>query len=249
MTEDQSTSWLRRIWRSIAPLGVRVWVGTHLGLLVNRKATKARLARDAAFVRALDDYYVRERAWRDAGGRFDAPDNLPPGMLSEIDMAAIAHLARLVPPGGLVVDIGSLAGRTTTLWCLYSQAGRIVSVDPWEDQPWNESLRAAGASIRETFLRNVTDKRVEPMQGFSPACAAGWTDPIDLYWEDGDHSNPTCTDSIGFWSAHVRPGGIACGHDYHIVDVKSTVDALAARWKAELNLFGSVWWMRRPAAS
>lgn len=251
MTSDQSASdlpisWLRRLWRKTVPLSLRNWVGTNLGFLVNRKAIKARMARDAAFVKALDQYYERERAWRDAGGHFQAPDNLPTGLLSEIDMAAIAHLAKQVPPDGLIVDIGSLVGCTTTLWCLYSQAGRIVAIDPWDDQPWNVGLRAEGASIRETFLRNVTDRRVASIQGFSPACAENWAEPIDLYWEDGDHSNPTCTNSIGFWSNHVKPGGIACGHDYHIVDVKSTVDALAARWKAELNLFGSVWWMRRP---
>jgi FkbM family methyltransferase len=212
------------------------------------QAIEERLARDLAFTQALAEYYVRERKWKDAGGRFQAPANLPTGLLSDIDMAAIAHLAAKVPSGGTIIDIGSLAGRTTTLWCHYSQAGRIISIDPWDDQPWNVPLRNSGASIRETFLQNVTDKRVTSIQGFSPECANDWTEPVDLYWEDGDHSNPTCTNSIGFWSNHVKPGGIACGHDYHIVDVKSTVDALAEKWNGELNLFGSVWWIRRPTS-
>jgi hypothetical protein len=248
MPSDNRVSWLRQLWRKTVPLKIRTWIGTSLGLLVAPKATLERLARDRAFRKALSEYYVRECEWHDSGGRFQIPENLPTGLLSDIDMAAIAQLASEVPSGGIIVDVGSLAGRTTTLWCHYSLAGRIISIDPWDDQPWNEPLRNSGASIRETFLQNVRDKRVDSIQGFSPECAKNWDEPVDLYWEDGDHSNPTCVKSVGFWSNHVKAGGIACGHDYHIVDVKTTVDALADRWGAELHLFGSVWWIRRPSS-
>jgi hypothetical protein len=254
--QGSPVSWLRQLWRKAVPLKIRIWLGSSLQLfwvglglelLLAPKVAKERLARAKAFKQALSEYYVREREWADGGGQFHAPKNLPPGMLAEIDMAAIAQLAKEVPAGGVIVDVGSLAGRTTTLWCHFSQAGRIISIDPWVDQPSNESLRNSGASIRETFLQNVTDKRVASIQGFSPGCARNWAEPVDLYWEDGDHCNPACAAGIGFWSEHVKPGGIACGHDYHLVDVKATADALATRWGAELHLFGSVWWIRRPA--
>lgn len=244
---------LRKLWRSTVPLGVRACIGRAVWHVLDYRATKARLrstkarlARDQATVQRLNEYLKREQDWLAQGGKFQAPDNLPPGLLSEIDMAAIVGLAKEVVPGGTIVDVGSLVGRTTTLWCLYSQAGRIVCIDPWEDHPWNESLRPNGGSIRDNFLQNVNDKRVASIQGYSPHCAKNWNYPVDLYWEDGDHSNPVCADSIGFWSRHVRPGGIACGHDYHLLDVHSTVVGLADRWGSELHLLGSVWWIRRP---
>jgi hypothetical protein len=210
------------------------------------QSASERLARDQAVAEELNSYLRRERDWLAQGGSFESPEKLPPGMFSDIDMAAIADLAKRIPAGGTIVDIGSLAGRSTALWCIYSQAGRIVCIDPWEDRPWTEPLCPDGRSIKDNFLHNVTDKRVEIIQGYSPACAKHWKDPIDLYWEDGDHSDPVCTESIRFWSEFVRPGGIACGHDYHLVDVKSAADALAARWGSELHLCGSVWWVRRP---
>jgi predicted O-methyltransferase YrrM len=260
METTQSMNWLRRVWRNTVPLGVRLRVGIVVGLLLNFvsracptcdwaiiKSTRERLARDRAFTEGLNDYLRRERDWLAQGGTFQAPENLPPGMFSDIDMAAIADLAKRVPVGGTIVDIGSLVGRSTTLWCRYSQAGRIVCIDPWEDHPWTMPLLTHDGSVKDNFIANVTDPRVEAIQGFSPECANNWNAPIDLYWEDGDHSNPTCAASIGFWSRYVKPGGIACGHDYHIPAVKAEARSLASRWNSELHLFGSVWWVRRPA--
>jgi hypothetical protein len=228
------------------------------------KATNDHLLSDQNKIKLLNEFLQREQEWLKAGndrlrsgqneGRaLNAPQGkesasglkMAPGMFSPIDIEAIIMLAKKVRPGGTIVDVGSLLGGSASLWCIHSAAARIVCVDPWKYEPWLESFRDANGPItKEAFLANVPDKRIETIQGYSPACAEGWTDPIDLYWEDGDHNNPACAEGIGFWSRYVRPGGIACGHDYHWPDVKAEADALAARWGSTVNLFGSVWWTR-----
>jgi hypothetical protein len=223
-------------------------------------AAQERAIRANAELALYNSYLERERDWlqsRNAQLRVDraaiigAPAlnsklKIAPGMLSQMDMAAIVELAKKVPDGGTLVDVGSLLGMSASLWCIHSSAARIVCVDPWKYEPWLKSFNDANGPITmESFLANVPDVRIETIQGYSPACAVGWSAPIDLYWEDGDHHNPGCADSIRFWSAHVKPGGIASGHDYHMPDVKAEAEALAAKWGSTVELLGSVWWVRR----
>jgi len=242
---------------------------TNAHLLADQNLIKAgneHLLADQKRIKLFNEYLQREGDWfRAANERLQAeqdrtsapsapaqPTNktatkmtMAPGMFSRIDIEAITELAKKVPAGGTIVDIGSLLGGSASLWCIHSSAARIVCVDPWKYETWLESFRAANGPItKETFLANVPDDRIETIQGYSPSCAEGWTSPIDLYWEDGDHNNPGCASSIRFWSRYVKPGGIACGHDYHYLDVKDEADALASRWGSTVNLFGSVWWIR-----
>lgn len=226
------------------------------------RAANAQLLADQATIKAHNEYLEHERDWLSwtneqlraqqavlmpAASEPEAKLKIAPGLLSRMDMDAITSLAKMVPAGGTIVDVGSLLGMSASLWCIHSSARRIVCVDPWQYEPWLKSFRDANGPItKEAFLAYVPDERIETIQGYSPACAAGWNDPIDLYWEDGDHNNPACAASIRFWSRYVKPGGIACGHDYHWSDVKAEADALAAEWGATLQLFGTVWWIRKP---
>lgn len=235
-------------------------VNAHLSSdMVKLQDINARLAADIAKMQATHEYLSRERTWlTDEHDRLEAElkslgagpklkFKLAPGMLPKFDQSAIIALAPRVPAGGTIVDVGSLVGLTASLWCNYSKAGRIVCIDPWKYEPWLESFRDKyGPITKEDFLKNVPDDRIETIQGLSPACAQHWSDPIDLYWEDGDHNNPGCRDSILFWTQFVKRGGIACGHDYHLTDVKAEVDALAARWGSKVNLLGTVWSIERP---
>lgn len=232
------------------------------------RATNEHLLSDQYQIKAHNEYLQREQDWLRAkneklqaeqdkltGAKPPEPEDptkmkMAPGMMSKFDIEGVTELAKQVPAGGTIVDVGSLLGLSTSLWCIHSSAARIVSIDPWKYEPWLESFRAANGPItKEAFLANVPDPRVETIQGYSPQCAKGWTAPIDLYWEDGDHINPGCGEGIRFWSSFVKPGGIACGHDVHLRDVRTEAEALAARWGAELKIFGTVWSVRRPLES
>jgi hypothetical protein len=213
------------------------------------KTTNERLERERDRLQSANKQLLVDQHQIKGGNELEHRDKrleMASGLLSAIDIEAVTELAKLVPAGGIIVDVGSLIGMTASLWCIHSAASRIVCIDPWELIPSLESfMKANGPTTKETFLANVPDDRIETIQGYSPSCAEGWTTPIDLYWEDGDHSNPTAANSIRFWSSHVKPGGIACGHDYHLPDVKAEADALSTKWASTLHLFGSVWWVRR----
>lgn len=238
---------------------------TNADLIEEQKliqATNAHLIADQRALKAYNELLLREQVWLKkkiddiAQGKTEpgnpVRDNPPrfkvaTGMMSPIDMEAVRDLAAQVPVGGTIVDVGSLLGLSASLWCNYSDAGRIVCIDPWQYETWLESFRDHNGPITmEAFLANVPDERIETIKGYSPACGAGWSDPIDLYWEDGDHINPGCGESIRFWSEFVKPGGIACGHDCHLPDVIDEAATLAYRWGAELKMQGSVWSVRRP---
>jgi hypothetical protein len=174
------------------------------------------------------------------------------GMMDGTDTAAVTTLAKMVPKGGVIVDIGSLLGMSASLWCIHSEASRIVCIDLWKYESWLESFAKANGEIsKEAFLRRVPDERVEAIQGSSPSCVSGWwRDPIDLYWDDADHANPGFASNLRFWSRHVKPGGVVCGHDYHWPDISGEAGILAAEWGTTVQRLGtSVWWIRKPELS
>ena len=166
------------------------------------------------------------------------------------DIQAVTTLAKMVPTGGVIVDVGTLLGMSASLWCIHSEASRIICIDLWKCGRSLESFRKnnGGEISKEAFLRNVPDNRIEAIQGRSPSCVSGWWSlPVDFYWEDADHNNPWLARNIRFWSRQVKPGGIVCGHDYHLPDVIRESNALAAKWGVALNRLGtSVWWIRKP---
>ena len=43
--------------------------------------------------------------------------------------------------------------------------------------------------------------------------AAGWSEPIDLVFIDGDHSEAGCELDWDSWHPHVAPGGFVVFHD------------------------------------
>lgn len=226
----------------------------------NIRTTNAHLLKDQQFIKGTVELHERERSWYERDLKrlekkytqilsiVPEPKQspLPGGILSRPDMEAITELAKAVPAGGVIVDVGSLLGLSASLWCKHSKAARIVCIDPWVYDPWMKDFcEKHGPVSKEVFLANVPDPRIETIVGYSPQCGEGWKDPIDLYWEDGEHSDPGCSNSILFWSSHVRPDGIACGHDYHWPDVRRQADALAERWKSTVQVKGAVWSVKR----
>ncbi|MCA3415978.1 MAG: hypothetical protein INF84_15390 [Roseomonas sp.] len=67
--------------------------------------------------------------------------------------------------------------------------------------------------------------------------------------EDAIHANPVLGQNVAFWSARIKPGGTAAGHDYCAdwPDVKSEAEALAKRWSSRVEVFDTLWSVERPA--
>lgn len=164
------------------------------------------------------------------------PYNLDiPGQQSDFELRAIELVASLVPDNGLAVEIGSLFGRSAWAWAKSVPAStRVVCVDPWEPSAGSMPLEQRyGVSYSiETFKRFTKDcPNIEAIRGYSPDAVQDWSAPVDLFFEDAVHRNPVFEQNINFWSAHLKPTGVACGDDYRprYPDIVNGVNKLAKR--------------------
>jgi len=89
----------------------------------------------------------------------------------------LGRLAKTVPPGGTIVEIGPLFGSST--WVLSKNAHpsvTIYSIDTWEQDDWIDRRFPDGPEFSvETFKRMVADcPNVVPIQGWSPDVVSDW---------------------------------------------------------------------------
>ncbi|MEP4194679.1 MAG: class I SAM-dependent methyltransferase [Aliishimia sp.] len=185
--------------------------------------------------------------------RIDASHLQIPGKMDVDEMAFLAALAALVPAEGHIVEVGPFYGRST---CVIGRANpnvHITSIDTFQDVAWTqayadnyEDIPAFGQEAFTHFTRDLP--RSTAIVGSSPDVVADWTKPIDMYFEDAVHGGPILKRNMAFWISHLKPGGIACGHDYTLrfPDVKREVDLLAKSWGTKLEVVGSLWALRKP---
>lgn len=129
------------------------------------------------------------------------------------------ELAREVPAGGLIVEIGALYGASTAVLAFANPAARIISMDnftwsPIVDKPASKERLLLGlASVGVTIE--------EFIEGDSREIGKDWAEPIDFLLVDGGHFYDICLpDLMNFGS---RATVIAI-HDY-----------TNGRWKPEIQ--------------
>src|SRR5262245_33735795 len=95
-----------------------------------------------------------------------------PGQVTEFQLRAIEAVATLVPPQGIVVEIGSLFGRSSYAWAASVPASATVyCIDPWEK---NEGVRPMEArygiqyGIEQFKKYTRACNNIIPLQGYSP---------------------------------------------------------------------------------
>ncbi len=116
----------------------------------------------------------------------------------------LAHLLIKSPPGGVVVEIGALKGKTTA-WLVEAAQRRsdrplVVSIDPHIQGTWDEYNRTLGRfSLRARGL--------EVHQAMSHDIGLTWNRPISMLWIDGGHDYETVVQDINDFIPHVLPTG------------------------------------------
>jgi hypothetical protein len=127
-------------------------------------------------------------------------------------------------------------------------------VAPWERARWIidyvEKPQNAPPFFKKAFGHFTRDcGNIVMVRGYSPQIARGRKLGIDLYVDDAMHANPALGQNVAFWSARIKRGGTAAGHDYCTdwTDVISEADALAKRWASRLEVFDTLWSVERRA--
>lgn len=144
-------------------------------------------------------------------------DNLP----------ALRELAKLVRPGGLIVEVGSFAGESTRV---FLEAGLYVhAIDPWDNASrdrlhegatsFNPSHRwrfeMPDAERRFDLLLKVFPDRLTKRKGYDWQFIDEYADgSLDAVYLDAVHTYEDTLAAIRRWKPKVRAGGVLCGHDY-----------------------------------
>jgi predicted O-methyltransferase YrrM len=201
------------------------------------------------------------------------PYNLDiPGWMPEPELKILERLARDIPAGGAMLEVGPFCGRSS--WCWSKSVDPSVSitcVDIWDpvEHPYSPpaKLEAGAASdedfgktssagghwgTRENFDYYTRDcDNVTAIQGRSPDDFADWpVDSLDLVFLDGLHHNPGFHADVVHWFRRVKPGGILCGDDCARThpDVLWTIHDFAKDMEIPFAVDRRIWMMKRPEA-
>jgi hypothetical protein len=133
------------------------------------------------------------------------------GWLTEAQARTLWDEARQVPPGGLIVEIGSHQGRSTVVLAAAAPQAEVVAIDPFVG-----GAMFGGLATREKFSANLRltglTERVELRQAKSTDLRPSWTEPIGFLYIDGKHDYWTLSDDLR-WSEFLPDGGRICIHD------------------------------------
>lgn len=114
------------------------------------------------------------------------------------------------------VEIGVYEGSSAIVLCrALGPEATIHLIDPFTGNALRPGWRGSEAATRRVLARAAGRHgplirwHVEPSEG----AAAGWSEPIDLLFIDGDHAEAACRLDWRLWSGWVRPGGAVVFHD------------------------------------
>lgn len=169
------------------------------------------------------------------------------GYMEENELKVIEELAKTVPAGGVIVEMGSFKGRSSYTWaksCKPDVTVYCVDIFHVHNQPHD--------SFYQEFLDNTKDcDNIKTIKGTCPYEVEYNGPPIDLFFLDAMHSNPHDIDAINHFLPFMKSGGIFCGHDYidsPDYDIVANVTELEQRLNQKVELFPgtSIWVLRIP---
>lgn len=166
------------------------------------------------------------------------------GWLSEGQAQRLWDAAGRVPPGGLVVEIGSFRGRSAIVMAsALADGARLVAIDPHaggdrgpqEIEPEAERGDADNRAFRKNLESAGVAPRVEHVRAMSSDAHDAVERPIDVLYVDGAHRYGPARDDIVRWGARVSDGGTMLVHDsFSSIGVTlATLTALTfgSRWR------------------
>jgi predicted O-methyltransferase YrrM len=200
------------------------------------------------------------------------PYNLDiPGWMPEAELKILERLARTIPAGGAMVEVGPFCGRSSWCWSKTVEPGvSVTCIDIWDpvehpfsppaktgddavvDEDFGKTSRHQGDwGTRENFDHYTRRcPNITAVKGHSPDDFRDWPlDSLDLVFLDGLHHNPGFHADVTHWFWRVRPGGILCGDDCARThpDVLWTIDDFCKALSIPFTVERRIWMIRRPA--
>ncbi len=131
--------------------------------------------------------------------------------MEENDLKQIELWAAEVTANGTIVEVGSFRGRSAVCWASSCDPSvTVYCIDPFApgvtDDP-SDDYEAFKANTG--YLKNIIS-----IKGVSPYNIVYSGDPIDIFFLDAAHTNPSDLDNIEYFLPFIKKGGLLCGHDY-----------------------------------
>jgi predicted O-methyltransferase YrrM len=180
-------------------------------------------------LRPLKRRWLRARKQRALGPlrRYVYQSSTIAGWARDDEAAELVLVARALPAGATIVEVGSFLGSSAVLLAgarKVAGSGMVHCVDPFDGSgdahsvPVYEELTAGLATtLRSQFEANIAaadlTSWVTVHQGSAEAIAAGWSTSIDLLFLDGDHSPAGARSNYEAWIPFLRAGGTIAIHN------------------------------------
>jgi predicted O-methyltransferase YrrM len=150
-----------------------------------------------------------------------------PSWLGRREALALASTCYTLPPGAVIVEIGSFLGKSAILLAGARKmrgSGKVHCVDPFDASGDAFSVPAYRAvadadphPLRTRFQANIaraglTDW-VAVHEGTAATVGAAWTEPIDMLFLDGDQSPEGARLAYDVWVRFLKVGGLIAVHN------------------------------------
>ena len=133
------------------------------------------------------------------------------GHMDETELQVIERWANAVPEGGVIVEVGTLFGRSAVAWAKSCDPSvKVYCVDAFYDA--KEDI-----DFYDEFHENTKNiDNIHPVVHVCPyfKYSKYIGDPADVFFIDAAHSNPNDWHIILYGLRHLKSGGLLCGHDY-----------------------------------
>ena len=187
------------------------------------------------------------------------------GLTSEADLDKLYNLAKAVPENGIIVEVGSLFGRTAVALAEGAVSStKIYCIDYFDefinDHFAGQSFYNTGPQWEVGKIYNRKDEfqkytkeyaNIIPLQLSSRTSSIYHPykgEPIDLFFLDASHKNPSDIMNIMYFRTFLKPNAVICGHDYALMfpDVIKNVKFLEQLYKTPVIRYAnsSMWAIR-----
>jgi hypothetical protein len=146
-------------------------------------------------------------------------------MLTDKEKLLLLTLAKTIPNKSAIVEIGTYLGGSASILAHANPNNKIFCFDTFDKQLENRILDPVWisetiglGSIRtldsvQEILKEFKNIRLTKVPT-KHTVMVNWRAPIDLYFEDGNHTDPVLTKNIIHWSSNLKIGGFMVLHDF-----------------------------------
>lgn len=140
------------------------------------------------------------------------------GWLSDAEGELLYKLAKNVPKGQAIVEIGSWKGKSTVWLAKGTEVGqknKVYAIDPHRGS--RSHLSEGEEDTYRTFLANLSKAGVKdivvPLVMTSAEAASNWEGNVGLLWIDGSHEYEDVKRDLLLWKQYLLPGAMVALHD------------------------------------